>query len=57
MAQLLLFVLFACFSFVLYFLTFLIKLILWLKFSHRQKAGGGHGLGGKGERIEGPAPF
>ena len=37
------FVLFDCFSLLLHFLTSLIKRTLWLKFFHRQKAGGGHG--------------
>ena len=32
-----------CFPFFLHFLTSLIKLILWLKFFHRRKAGRGHG--------------
>ena len=36
-------VLLDCFPLFLHFLTSLIKLILWLKFFHRQKAGGGHG--------------
>ena len=30
-------------AFFLYFLTTLIKLLLWQKFFYRQKAGGGHG--------------
>ena len=37
------FVLFDCFSLLLYFLISLIKLILWLKLFHRKKAGGVHG--------------
>ena len=36
---------FECFPSFLHFLTSLIKLILWLKFFYRQKAGGGHGEG------------
>ena len=36
-------VLLDCFPLFLHFLTSLIKLILWLKFFHRQKAGWGHG--------------
>ena len=35
--------LFDCFLLFLHFLTSLIKLILWLNISHRQKAGGGRG--------------
>ena len=46
-------VLLDCFPLFLHFLTSLIKLILWLKFFHRQKAGGGHG----GQGPWGPAPF
>lgn len=38
------FVLFDYFSLLLHFLTSLVKLILWLKFFERQKAGGGHGV-------------
>ena len=46
MTKLLLFCPVGLFSFALHFLTSLIKVILWLEFSCRQKAGGGHG-GGK----------
>ena len=46
-------VLLDCFPLFLHFLTSLIKLILWLKFFHRQKAGGGHG----GQGPLGPALF
>ena len=35
----------------LHFLTSLIKLLLWLKFFHRQKAGRGHGVGWTGGRT------
>ena len=42
-----------CFALALHFLTSLIKLILWLKFFHRQKASGEHG----GEGPSGPTPF
>ena len=37
-----------CFLSCLHFLTSLIKLILWLKFFHRQKEGWAHGRGGEG---------
>ena len=37
------FVLFDCFYLLLHFLISLIKLILWLKFFHKQKAGREHG--------------
>ena len=47
------FVLFEYFPLFLHFLTSLIKLILWLKFFHRQKAGRGHG----GQGPQGPAVF
>ena len=43
MTKLLLFGLLDCFPLFLHFLISLIKLILWLKFFHRQKAGRGHG--------------
>ena len=41
---------FDCFPLFLHFLISLIKLLLWLKFFHRQEAGWGHGrgLGGGG---------
>ena len=42
-----------CFALVLHFLTSLIKLILWLKFFHRQNANREHG----GEGPQGPATF
>ena len=45
------FVLFECFPLFLHFLSSLIKLILWLKFFHRQKAGRGHGVGWAGGRT------
>ena len=48
MTKLLLFGLLDCFPLFLRFLNSLIKLILWLKFFHRQKQGGGGG-GGVGE--------
>ena len=50
-------VLFDYFSLLLRFLTSLIKLILWLKFFHKWKAGRGHGGGGGWEGPEGPALF
>ena len=43
-----------CFPLFLHFLTSLVKLLLWLKFFHKQKARGGHG-GGQGP--QGPASF
>lgn len=36
-----------------YFFFSTVKSFLWLKFSHRQKAGGGRA----GKRPQGPAPF
>ena len=43
-----------CVALFLHFLTSLVKLLLWLKFFHRQKARGGRG-GGQGP--QGPASF
>ena len=43
MTKLLLYSLVGLFYFVSTFFTSMIKVILWLKFFHRQKAGGGHG--------------
>ena len=43
-------VLLNCFPLFLHFLASLIKLILWLKFFHRQKAGRGWGVG-KDHRV------
>ena len=51
MTRQVLFSLIGPFPFVLHFLTSLIKLILWLKLFHRQKAGRGYGVVGEDHSI------